>query len=57
MPILCTAALENPYPSERFLKQSIKVLPQISGLRIWYPSRKSDHEVNLKGLFYLVLLD
>ena len=57
MPILYTAALENPYPSEHFLKQSIKVLPQISGLRIWYPSRKSDQEVNLKGLFYLVLLD
>ena len=28
------------YPSEHFLNQSEKVLPQISGLRIWCPSRK-----------------
>ena len=39
------------------MNQSEKVLPQISGLRIWCPSRKFGHEMNLKGLLYLVLLD
>ena len=36
--------------------QSEKVLPQISGLRIWCPSRKFG-QMNLKGLLYLALLD
>ena len=40
------------YPSEHFLNQSVIVLPQISGLRIWCPSRK----FGLKSLLYLVLL-
>ena len=49
--------LENIYSSEYFLNQSVKGLPQISGLRIWYPSRKSGNEMNLKRFLYLVLLD
>ena len=36
---------------QHFLNQSIKVLSQIWGLRIWFSSRKFDHEMNLKGLF------
>ena len=37
--------------------QSEKVLRQISGLKIWCPSKKFGHEMNLKGLLYLALLD
>ena len=37
--------------------QPEKVLPQISGLGIWCPSKKFGHEMNLKGLLYLALLD
>ena len=54
------AGLENIYPPVHFLNQSVKVLSQIPGLRIWCPSRKfelNENEMNLKGLFYLVLLD
>ena len=43
--------------SEHFLNQSVKVLPQISGLRIWCSSSKFDHEMNSKGLLYLVPLE
>ena len=42
---------------EHFSSQWEKVLPQISGLRIWCPSRKFGHEINWKSLFYLALLD
>ena len=45
------------YPSEHFLNHSVKVLPQISGLRLWCTSRKVDREMNLKVLLYLVTLD
>ena len=45
------------YPAEHFSNQPQKVLPQISGLRIWCSSRKFAHERNLKGLLYLELLD
>ena len=38
-------------------KPIIKDLPQIPGLRFWYPSIKFGHEINLKGLLHLVLLD
>ena len=44
-------------PSEHFINQSVKILHQILGLRFWYPSIKFGHEINLKGLMYLVLLD
>ena len=60
LPILCSVGLENIYPSEHFLNQTVKVLLQISGLRIWCSSRKFElnkNEMNLKGLWYLVLLD
>ena len=69
LPILCITGLrgrekwirvyqiKNIYPSEHFLNQSVKNLSQISRLRIWCPSRKFGHEMNLKGLLYLVLLD
>lgn len=30
---------------------------QLSGLRLWHPSIKFDHEINLKVLMYLMLLD
>ena len=43
--------------SEHFLNQSVKVLPQISGLRIWCSSSKFDHEMNSKGLLQLVPLE
>ena len=56
LPILRIAGLEKIYPSEHFLNQSVKVLPKISGLRIWCPSMKFDHEMNWKGFLYLVLL-
>ena len=56
-PIPCIAGLENKNPSEHLLKKSIKVLSQISRLRIWFPLRKFDHEMNLKDSLYLVLLD
>ena len=56
LPILCITGLENIYP-EHFLNQSVNVLPQISRLRIWCPSRKFRREMNLKGLLYLVLFD
>ena len=46
-----------PYPSEHFSNQSVKVLSQISGLRIWSPLKKFGHEMKLKDLVYLVLLD
>ena len=36
---------------------SVQVFPQISGLRIWCSSGKFEHEMNLKGLLYLVQLD
>ena len=49
---LCIAGLENIYQSDHFLNQSIKILSQISGLRISCPSRKFGHETNLKGLLY-----
>ena len=45
------------YPSTHFSNQPQKVLPLISGLRIWCPSRKFGREMNLKGLLYLALLD
>ena len=59
LPILYPAGLKNKYASEHLLNQSAKVLPQITGLRIWSPSRKfgHGHEMNLKGLLYLVLLN
>ena len=40
-----------------FLKPIRKSFTQISGLRIWWHSRKFGHEMNLKSLLYLVLLD
>ena len=46
--ISCIA--HSVYCKERFLSQ-------ISGLRIWFPSRNFGHEINLKGLLYLGLLD
>ena len=55
--IHCIAGLENIYPSEHFLNQSAKFLPQISGLRICCPSRKSGYEMNLTDLLCLVLLE
>ena len=58
--ILCIAGLENIYLSEHFLNQSAKVLPHVSGLRIWCPSKKfelNENEMSWKGLLYLVLLD
>ena len=41
------------------IHQSISVQPfrQILGLRIWCSSGKFEHEMNLKGLLYLVQLD
>ena len=45
----------NTFIPEHFLNQSEKVLPQISGVRIWCSSRKFGHEMNLKGLLYLAL--
>ena len=56
-PILCIIELGDAYLTEHFIKQSGKVLPQISGLRIWCPSRKFSDGTNLKSLLYLVLLD
>ena len=51
------SSLINSRMREHFINQSVKVLPQISGLRIWCPSREFDHEINLKVLLFLVLLD
>ena len=45
------------YPAEHFSNQPQKVLPQISGLRICWPSRKFGHKMKLKGSLYLALLD
>ena len=56
-PILCIAGLEIIYSPKHFLNQSVKVLPLISGLQIWCSSKIFDHEMNLKGLLHLVLLD
>ena len=42
------------------LHQMVKIQPSehfMLGLRFWYPSIKFGHEINLKGLMYLVLLD
>ena len=47
---------KNIYPSEYFVNQPINILPQISG-GIIYLSIKFGHEMNLKGLMYLELLD
>ena len=48
----------DKFQNERaFHKPISKVLPQISGLRTWCPSRKFGHEINLKVLLFLVLLD
>ena len=46
-------------PSEHFVNQSLKILPQLSGLRLWwYPSINFSYEINLKVLMmYLLLLD
>ena len=43
------SSLINSRMREHFINQSVKVLPQISGLRIWCPSRKFGHEINLKS--------
>ena len=42
-------------PSEHFANQSVKILPYLSGLRLWYPSINFGYEINLKVLMYLVL--
>ena len=34
------------YPLTHFCNQSAKVLPQVSRLRIYYPSKKFGHEIN-----------
>ena len=49
--------METMYASKDFVNQSIKILSQILGLRLFYPSKKFDHEIDLKGLMYLVFLD
>ena len=36
---------------------SINFVSQILALRLWYPSIKFGHEINLKDLMCLVLLD
>ena len=43
--------------SELFLNQSVKLLPQISELRIWCSSRKFGHEVNEKDFFISEFLE
>ena len=48
---ICIVRLKNIYPSEHLLNQSVKVLPQISGLRIWCTSKKfelNENEINLR---------
>ena len=57
LPVLCNAGLENIYPSVHFLNQSAKVLYKTSELKVWCPSRKFGHKMNLKGLLNVVLLD
>ena len=47
---------KNIYLSQHFLNHS-ESFTQISGLRIWFPTSKFGHEMNLKGLLNLVLLD
>ena len=47
LPILFILGLENIYPPEHFLIQS--VLPQSSGLRKWCHLIKFGHKMNLKG--------
>ena len=37
-------------PSDHFINQSLKSLPQIPGLRCWYPSIKFDQEKKHKEL-------
>ena len=44
-------------PIRTFYKPISKDLPQIPGLRFWYLSIKFGHEINLKDLIYLVLVD
>ena len=40
-----------------FCKPISTDLPQISWMRLWYPSIKFDYEITLKGFMKLVLLD
>ena len=49
--------LKTVWPSEHFVNQSVKTLFQISVLRLWYLTIKFGHEINLKGLMFLMLLD
>ena len=44
-------------PSEHFVELSVKILSQLSLLRLRYPSINFDHEANLKVLIHLELLD
>ena len=43
-------------PSEHFVNQAVKILPQLSGLRLWYCSINFGYEINLKVLRYLVFI-
>ena len=36
------------YPSEHFVNQSVKILPQLSGLRLLYTSINLGYETDLK---------
>ena len=45
------------YLAIRTLCKLVKILPQLSELRLWYPSINFGYEINLKVLMYLVLLD
>ena len=53
--VICIAVLKNIYASEHFFNQSVKLLPQFSGLRIWSPSKKFGHGMYLNDLLYLLL--
>ena len=45
------------YVAIRTLCKLVKILPQLSELRLRYPSINFGYEINLKVLMYLVLLD
>ena len=49
--------MEKIWSSKHFINQSVKISPQIPGLEFRYLSLKFGHEIDLKGLMYLVLLD
>ena len=46
--------MEKMHSSEHFVNQSVKILLQIPGLRLQYPSIKFGYEINIKGLMYLM---